>query len=416
MSSEALYEQYKDALKRGHVASLRGRVEESLLAYAEAARIAPERSAPHSSAGNALLRRKRPAEALRHYEVALAIAPRDEVALLGRAHALAALDRRGDAADAFDALAEAQARGGRLADAVDAARRGLEMAEGRERRRTLERLIAQLRATEPDEPGRVALDHALLVLEGPAVPQAKRQLADGAGSSRAQQAQDSASRAQVLAASDALEGAAAASGGLAEVAGPDVGVPEVAGAGLDEGATHAESADALRAAQASEATDTDLAAAERADAAGESPEAAASVAPEARVPQVTEPDASSAATAMPGRAPRVVPADVTVAELEARAESELEAGSPQMALEARLDLAALHEREGRSDAALDACYEALSLDPDSVALHLALAKLYARRGWDGLADTKLDLLERIARLDGDEAVAAEVASVRAGRG
>ena len=59
MSGEALYERYKDALKRGHVASLRGRLEESLKAYAEAAAIAPERSTPHTSAGTALMRRKR---------------------------------------------------------------------------------------------------------------------------------------------------------------------------------------------------------------------------------------------------------------------------------------------------------------------------------------------------------------------
>ena len=39
MSGEALYERYKDALKRGHVASLRGRLEEALTAYAEAAAI-----------------------------------------------------------------------------------------------------------------------------------------------------------------------------------------------------------------------------------------------------------------------------------------------------------------------------------------------------------------------------------------
>ncbi|HEY4752110.1 MAG TPA: hypothetical protein VIH37_02425, partial [Candidatus Limnocylindrales bacterium] len=129
MSSEALYEQYKDALKRGHVASLRGRVDAALLAYAEAALIAPERSTPHTSAGTALLRRKRPGEAILHYEVALSISPRDETALLGRAQALAALDRRGEAANAFDTLAELQAGSGRLADAVDSARRALEFAE-----------------------------------------------------------------------------------------------------------------------------------------------------------------------------------------------------------------------------------------------------------------------------------------------
>ena len=106
MSSEALYERYKDALRRGHVASLRGRLQEALTAYAEAATIAPERATPHTSAGTALMRRKRPADALRHYEVALTLAPRDEAALLGRAQALAALDRRPEAADAYDALAE----------------------------------------------------------------------------------------------------------------------------------------------------------------------------------------------------------------------------------------------------------------------------------------------------------------------
>lgn len=169
MSGESLYERYKEALKRGHVASIRGRLEEALTAYAEAATIAPERSTPHTSAGTALLRRKRPADALRHYGVALRLAPHDEAALLGRAQALVALGQRGDAADAFDNLAEARAAAGKLSEAVDAARRGLELAEGRDRRRTLERLIERLRASEPDEPGRTALDQALQVLDGVAV-------------------------------------------------------------------------------------------------------------------------------------------------------------------------------------------------------------------------------------------------------
>ena len=60
MSGEALYERYKDALKRGHVASLRGHLEEALRAYADAASIAPERSTPHTSAGTALMRLRRP--------------------------------------------------------------------------------------------------------------------------------------------------------------------------------------------------------------------------------------------------------------------------------------------------------------------------------------------------------------------
>ena len=172
MSGEALYERYKDALKRGHVASLRGRLEEALKAYAEAAAIAPERSTPHTSAATALMRRKRPADALRYYTAALALSPRDEAAMLGRAQALAALDRRPEAADAYDSLAELRASSGKLADAVDAARRALELAEGRERRRTLEQLIERLRASSPGEPGRMALERALRVLDGPAVADA----------------------------------------------------------------------------------------------------------------------------------------------------------------------------------------------------------------------------------------------------
>ena len=114
MSGEALYERYKDALRRGHVASLRGRLEEALTAYAEAAAIAPERATPHTSAGTALMRRKRPADAVRHYTAAVRLAPRDEAALLGRAQALTALDRRAQAADAYDAVAEVQAANGKL--------------------------------------------------------------------------------------------------------------------------------------------------------------------------------------------------------------------------------------------------------------------------------------------------------------
>jgi tetratricopeptide (TPR) repeat protein len=169
MSGDALYERYKDALKRGHVASLRGRLEDALTAYAEAASIAPERSTPHTSAGTALLRSRRPADALHYYTVALRLSARDDGAMLGRAQALAALGRRPEAADAFDTLAESRAAADKLADAVDAARRGLELAEGRDRRRILERLIDRLRASEPGEPGRIALEQALLVLEGHAM-------------------------------------------------------------------------------------------------------------------------------------------------------------------------------------------------------------------------------------------------------
>ena len=49
----SLYERYKDALRRGHVAALRGRNEAAIDAYGEAASIAPDRALPHAaSAGS----------------------------------------------------------------------------------------------------------------------------------------------------------------------------------------------------------------------------------------------------------------------------------------------------------------------------------------------------------------------------
>lgn len=403
MSSEALYEQYKDALKRGHVASLRGRLEDALLAYAEAARIAPERSTPHSSAGTALLRRKRPADAIRHYEVALAMAPHDEAAMLGRAQALAAMERRADAADAYDALAEVRAGSGKLADAVDAARRGLEMAEGRERRGTLERLIRRLRASEPDEPGRLALERALRVLDGEAVPTPPAHGAVHAGrrtpAEVAHQAAVSTEPDQPVAAT--LAAAATASETSPETEPPDASfdaaavTPGVVQAGRELAAVAAEPP---------------------ADGAETGPESGS----EASSATETDPFAPTEPAAIPvplGRRPldRDLPPDSTTAELEARAQAATDAGVPGPALEALLDLAAAFRRDGHIDAALDACYGALTFDPDGIALHLALVELYDECGWTVAALDKLALTEALVRLDGDAGSLAMVASARAGR-
>ena len=70
-------------------------------------------------------------------------------------------------------------------------------------------------------------------------------------------------------------------------------------------------------------------------------------------------------------------------------------------LDRLLDLASGYRRDGRADAALDTCYLALSVAPDDVGLHLALVELYDERGWTSLAGEKLDLLDRLAALDGD---------------
>ena len=374
MSGGGLYERYKDALKRGHVASLRGRLEESLKAYAEAAAIAPERSTPHTSAGTALMRRKRPADALRHYTTAVSLSPRDEAALLGRAQALTALDRRPEAANAFDALAELRATNGKLADAVDAARRGLELAEGRERRRMLEDLIERLRASSPGEPGRLALERALQVLDGPAVAQAAPE-------------------------------AAAAAVVAAAVVGDATAEP-------DTGGTPAPEPDQVVAAEVEAPAEAEAAGAAEPEApeAGEQIEVVESTAPEPAT------DVEVAVVPVRAALDRDIPDDLDVAALTQRAEDAVAERSTSEALDLLLDLAAAHRRDGRIDAALDACYLALSMRPDDVGLHLALVELYDGRGWVTLASEKLDLLDRIVLLDDDDGAASRVGAARAARG
>lgn len=332
MSGEAHYERYKDALRRGHVASLRGLLEDALTAYAEAASIAPERSTPHTSAGTALLRQARPADALRHYAAALRLSARDEAALLGRAQALDALGRRPAAAEAFDALAETRGAAGKLADAVDAARRGLELAEGRERRRTLERLIERLRASEPGEPGRIALERALLVLDEHAVVR-------GAASRTA---------AEPPGANPAPEGAAVGDRTAAD------------------------------------------------EAVADEPVEPAPVAYRRALDRDLEPG-------------------VDTATLTARADAAIEVGDRGPAMERLLDLAAAHRRDGHIDAALDACYLALSVAPDDTGLHLALVELYGERGWAALVSEKMDLIETLADLVGDTDAIGRVAAARSDR-
>lgn len=175
--SDAVYERYKDALRRGHVAALRGRLDAALVAYGEAADIAPERPLPHASLGSVLAKLGRTDDALAAYAVALERGPRDETALEGRAEVLASLGRRVEAADALDRLAEVHSSAGRLLEASDAARRALQLAESKARRRSVEQLVARLREVPADAAVAAALEQTLGVLEpgsepgdGPAEP------------------------------------------------------------------------------------------------------------------------------------------------------------------------------------------------------------------------------------------------------
>lgn len=177
--SEVLYEQYKDALRRGHVAALRGRLDAAAAAYREAAGVAPERALPYVGLGGVLARLGKSDDALAAYAAALDRAPTDEGAMHGGADVLAALGRRSEAAETLDRLATILERDGRIADACDVARGALELAESRWRRAQVTSLVARLRSTAAgDTAAAEALERALGVLDS--VPGIEPRSATGA--------------------------------------------------------------------------------------------------------------------------------------------------------------------------------------------------------------------------------------------
>jgi tetratricopeptide (TPR) repeat protein len=163
--SGSLYEGYKEALRRGHIAAVRGRLDVAVAAYREAARIAPDRALPYVGLGGVLARLDRVDEALAAYRTALDRSPDDEGALRGRADLLATVGRPAEAAGALDRLAGVLEGAGRLADACDVARRALELAESRGRRRLVQTLVGRLREASGEPSAADALARALSVLE-----------------------------------------------------------------------------------------------------------------------------------------------------------------------------------------------------------------------------------------------------------
>ena len=163
--SDALYERYKEALRRGHVAAQKGREADALDAYSEAASLAPDRALPLVAIGGVLRRLGKTTEALATYRAALDRAPTDEAALRGSAEVAATVGDRLGAAEAWDRLALVLDGSDRLPAATDAARSALEAAESRARRDTV-RGYADRLAAAGDAPDVVeALARAEAVLD-----------------------------------------------------------------------------------------------------------------------------------------------------------------------------------------------------------------------------------------------------------
>ncbi len=360
MSEEALYERYKGALRNGHVAAVRGRNEDAIAAYAEAATLAPDRPLPHTSMGGTLLKIGRVDEALTAFGAALRLAPRDEAGLAGRADALVAAGRPPEAAGVLDLLADTQEIAGRLPDACDTARRALELAESRARRRYLEALVAALQSWAPERGGADQLARARRALETPV----------GAPE-------------PVVAPPLTAEAVTEVVPAVASVAVTEI-VPETAvggePAGLIESATPLESILGVDPGAGLETMTDD----EIASGGGPTPGVKTS-------PGVGD-----------GPAVDLVPPPPDVAALSLAIEAAVATGDPRVVHRVILDAVVELRRGGLLDAAVDACQLGLTVAPADPDIHLALAELDLDHGWVAAATEKLILLARFVELTADE--------------
>jgi tetratricopeptide (TPR) repeat protein len=163
--SDALFDRYREALRAGHVAVLRGRLEDAAASYREAANLAADRAVPRTALGSVELRLGQPDLALASFDAALAAVPGDDAALAGRAQALVVLQRPDDAAATFDLLADVRRAAGKHPDACDALRRALEIGPTPERRTLFRELVEELRQAAGDAEADRALAKTMELLQ-----------------------------------------------------------------------------------------------------------------------------------------------------------------------------------------------------------------------------------------------------------
>jgi tetratricopeptide (TPR) repeat protein len=162
---DLILEQYKEHLRAGHVAALKGQLEVALDHYRRAAELADGRAMPQTSMGQVLLRLGRTDEALAAFSKALGRAPHDEAAITGRIEALIAAGRGPEAAEMLERLAEVQAASAREPEALASLERALTLAVTRRREKRAAELAAHLGVAR-QAPAPVAPD-AASVPDGP---------------------------------------------------------------------------------------------------------------------------------------------------------------------------------------------------------------------------------------------------------
>jgi tetratricopeptide (TPR) repeat protein len=428
--SESLFEQYKAALRRGHVAALAGELDDALAAYDLAGRLVPERALPLASRGTVLHRLERWPEAAAAFDAAIQIAPDDEAALRARASARADRGLRTGAAADYERLAFVLDVAGRAAPAADAARRAAELEPSDARQALADRLGAAATNLANLAPASGLFDaESSRGFGDPLLAPAPEDQADGPSSIgdevtqpadfedlesapddpwsaaldvrrlRGLEDDDVTTRARITnaAAYDALEAL------RADLEAEEL-EPAESGAGAD--APDAQG-DATAGAGGTVDAPADVASAERngtAPATGTEDEAI----------EVAAADANGTGGAWPPvdlpspPPPPMVGPPPDPEELLAEAALVLEAGEVDAARDLMLTAAAVHRTAGRIDAALEICLNLLSIAPGDPRVHLAIANLQLDRGWTGVATEKIDLLVRLTSLTGDTQAEADV--------
>ena len=150
--SGPLFEQYREALRRGHMSTLAGRFEDALEAYREAARLVPERTLALASQGTVLHKLDRWPEAAEVFDAALRVAPDDETTLRARGTAREERGMRSGAAADFERVAFVLDVAGRASEAAEAARRASELDATPARTALAERLARTVAGSPAETP------------------------------------------------------------------------------------------------------------------------------------------------------------------------------------------------------------------------------------------------------------------------
>jgi tetratricopeptide (TPR) repeat protein len=308
--SQPLFELYKDALRRGHLAVIDGRLDEALVAYREAGEMAPDRALPYASIATVLHRLGRGDEAIAAFDRALELAPDDDATRRAR---WVALEEMGRVVDTPFQSTRPDAD-----PAADAATSGL--AEAALAAATLQERLG----LAPDEVGAsyVPEEAALPYTPDPTQPQEDARGAPGADAEQI------------------------GFGPGFETPGPYLPFEEVS-----EG------------------------------------EAAAVSWPAIDLPSPPPPPLVG-----PPPDPRL---------LAEEAEVLVDKGDLDGARELLLTVVEAHREAGHPNAALDACLQLLAMAPGDARAHLALAGLQLDQGWKAVATDKIALLLRLTSLTGD---------------